>query len=73
MMELFAALRESVAVKVFGCRPCVDGAVRRGPASENLQGRKPRDGTRGGAAGAMEIWLPRMTWVIDGEPPRRVG
>jgi hypothetical protein len=41
------------------------------PASENLQGRKPRDGTRGGAAGAMEIWLPRMMWLIDGEWPQR--
>ncbi len=38
----------SPSVKVFGCRP-LDGRCRahRRPASENLQGRKPREGIRG--------------------------
>ena len=31
-------------VKVFGCRPHDGGAARTGPASANLQGRKPRWG-----------------------------
>jgi hypothetical protein len=35
--------------KVFGCRPLAErGRARRRPASENLQGRKPREGIRGG-------------------------
>ncbi len=34
-------------VKVFGCRPHDGGAACTGPASANLQGRKPREGIRG--------------------------
>src|SRR6516225_7136852 len=38
----------SAFVKVFGCRPLTDGAAQHGrPASENLQGRKPREARRG--------------------------
>jgi hypothetical protein len=45
----------SAYVKVFGCRPHDGVAVRTGPASANLQGRKPREGHVGGAAWAMGI------------------
>ena len=42
------SLPMSAFVKVFGCRPLTDGAAQHGrPASENLQGRKPREGRRG--------------------------
>ena len=38
----------SPPVKVFGCRPLREGWRAHGrPASENLQGRKPREGRRG--------------------------
>jgi hypothetical protein len=37
----------SESVKVFGCRADDDVARFLGPASENLQGRKPREGIRG--------------------------
>ena len=38
----------SPIVKVFGCRPLTDDAAQQGrPASENLQGRKPREARRG--------------------------
>src|SRR5258708_21210873 len=42
------AVHESATVKVFGCRPLTEGWRAHGrPASENLQGRKPREGRRG--------------------------
>jgi hypothetical protein len=46
----------SVPVKFFGCRPDDGGAAHTGgPASANLQGRKPREVWRGGASDAMGI------------------
>ena len=42
-------------VKVFGCRPMMTVRRTSGPASANLQGRKPRDVGRGDASGAMGI------------------
>ena len=46
--RFFAALHMSPFVKVFGCRPLREGWRAHGrPASENLQGRKPREGRRG--------------------------
>src|ERR1700730_5129333 len=36
----------SLVVKVFGCRPHGGGAAHSGPASANLQWRKPREGIR---------------------------
>src|SRR4051794_29317670 len=43
-------------VKGFGCRPIVTAPRTPGPASESLQGRKPREVWRGGASDAMGIW-----------------
>jgi hypothetical protein len=44
LLDLFTA----AFVKVFGCRPLTEGWRAHGrPASENLQGRKPREGRRG--------------------------
>src|SRR5206468_1505496 len=41
-------VRNDANVKVFGCRPLREGWRAHGrPASENLQGRKPREGRRG--------------------------
>ena len=53
----FAAVHEFVSVKGFGCRPHTARChVDRRPASESLQGRKPRSGKVGRCgAGAMEI------------------
>ena len=42
----------AASVKVFGCRPRDGGAARTGPASANLQGRKPREGDVEGDTGA---------------------
>jgi hypothetical protein len=43
-------------VKVFGCRPNDDGATYSGgPASENLQERKPRE---------MDCAVPRALWDL---------
>jgi hypothetical protein len=42
-------------VKVFGWRPMTMVPGTRGPAYENLQGRKPREMGCGGAACAMAI------------------
>jgi len=40
------------------CRPLtIGGALRAGPAFENLQGRKPREGIRGGAAGGRPMGI----------------
>ncbi len=51
-------LSMSGAVKVFGCRPHEGGTARTaGPASANLQGRKPREVWRGCASDAMGISL----------------
>src|SRR5258708_26719848 len=44
------------SVKVCGCRPHDGGAADTGPASANLQWRKPREVWRGGASDAMGIW-----------------
>src|ERR1039457_98467 len=46
----------SDVVKVCGCRPHDGGAADTGPASANLQWRKPRGVWRGGASDAMGIW-----------------
>jgi hypothetical protein len=51
----FAAAHESVHVKVFGCRPMMTAPRTRGPASANLQGRKPRVVGQYGASDAMGI------------------
>jgi hypothetical protein len=40
----------SESVKVFGCRPMTSARHSAGPASENLQGRKPREGISGGSS-----------------------
>src|SRR5262249_26987076 len=40
-------------VKVFGCRPSRTFPRARRPASENLQGTKPRGGARIGRCGAL--------------------
>ena len=46
----------SPIVKVFGCRPHDDGChTLRGPAYENLQGRKPREEECAVPRGAMGI------------------
>ena len=45
----------SVRVKVFGCRPHDGVAARAGPASANLQGKKPRVIWRGVGSDAMGI------------------
>src|ERR1700692_2350235 len=45
----------SACVKVCGCRPHDGVAARRGSASANLQGRKPREVGEGGASEAMGI------------------
>jgi hypothetical protein len=57
----FAAVHESESVKVFGRRPLLAVGHGRRPASENLQGTKPREGdVLGGAArSAMGIWPRR--------------
>src|SRR5450759_5957660 len=52
---LFAAVHESVHVKVCGCRPHDGGAAHTGPAYANLQWRKPREVWRGGASDSMGI------------------
>ena len=44
---------ESAVVKVFGCRPMMTAPRTPGPASANLQGRKPREVGRDGASHAM--------------------
>jgi hypothetical protein len=52
----FDAAHESVCVKVCGCRPHEGGAARTvGPASANLQWRKPREVWKGRASDAMGI------------------
>jgi hypothetical protein len=43
-------------VKVCGCRPHEGGAARTGPASANLQRRKPREVWRDDASDAEGIW-----------------
>ena len=43
----------SVLVKVFGCRPMMTAPRTPGPASANLQGRKPREVGRSSASDAM--------------------
>jgi len=45
----------SPIVKVFGSRPTMTGPDAPGPASENLQGRKPREMELSGFACAMAI------------------
>src|ERR1700687_838001 len=45
----------SEIVKVFGCRPMMTAPRTLGPASANLQGRKPRNVGRSGASDAMGI------------------
>src|SRR5215472_12355979 len=59
----------SAFVKVFGCRPSRTFPPAGRPASENLQGTKPREGhVLGGAAGsAMGIWLWRAAAEVRSE------
>jgi hypothetical protein len=52
MTAWFAGAHESVVVKGFGCRPLGCGARLR-PASERLQGKKPREWVRGRCFGAL--------------------
>jgi len=62
----------TAVVKVFGCRPPDGGSVRSGPASANLQGRKPREVWRGLASDAMGIsTLARCVECLFGRPPMR--
>jgi hypothetical protein len=58
----------------FGCRPMTAAPRSWGPASENLQGRKPREKDLSGATCTMGICVPRLMGLgavldirLDGE------
>src|SRR6266704_514227 len=64
--ELNPLRPKTAPVKVFGCRPMTTATRTPGPASANLQGRKPRDMGRRGASDAMGISSLSPTCAVRG-------
>src|SRR5438105_12454161 len=63
----------SVHVKVFGCRPMTAGPRTRGPASANLQGRKPREGIRQTVRRALSKMVSRVISIRSREFSKNLG